>query len=106
MTVKTLKRKRNAGQLGVIVANVPEFLPNRSTAAKPPITIHEEILSGTPTIAGTRVPVATLIDYLRQGMTIDDFLAGYRGLSPADVDAVLARIREALEEGWLAERIG
>jgi hypothetical protein len=39
-------------------------------------------------------------------MTVDDFLAGYRGLSPADVDAVLARIREALEEGWLAEKIG
>jgi uncharacterized protein (DUF433 family) len=106
MTVKTLKRKRNPNQLGIIVADVPETLPNRRNAARPPITIHEEILSGTPTIAGSRVPVASLIDYLRQGMTVGDFLAGYRGLSPADVDAVLARIREALEEGWLAERIG
>lgn len=106
MTVKTLKRKPSSGQLGIIVAKVPEFLPNRSTATQPPITIHEEILSGTPTIAGSRVPVATLIDYLRQGMTVGDFLAGYRGLSSEDVDAVLARIREALEEGWLAERIG
>ena len=105
MTVKTLKLKRNQSQLRVIVADVPESLSKRRMAARPPITIHEEILSGTPTIAGSRVPVATLIDYLRQGMTVDDFLAGYRGLSPADVDAALAVIREALEDGWLAEKI-
>ncbi len=106
MTVKTLKRRPRPGQLGVIVADVPESLPPSSPTAQPPITIHGEILAGTPTIAGTRVPVTTLIDYLRQGMTVDDFLAGYRGLSPADVDAVLARVREALEQGWLAEKIG
>jgi uncharacterized protein (DUF433 family) len=41
------------------------------------ITCDEEILSGTPVFAGTRVPVATLIDYLKAGDSLDRFLDGF-----------------------------
>jgi len=41
------------------------------------ITCDEEILSGTPVFAGTRVPVAMLIDYLKAGDSLDRFLDGF-----------------------------
>ena len=33
-----------------------------------------EILGGTPVFAGTRVPVATLLDYLKAGDSLHEFL--------------------------------
>ncbi|HEX8457548.1 MAG TPA: DUF433 domain-containing protein [Pyrinomonadaceae bacterium] len=41
------------------------------------ITISPDVLSGTPVFAGTRVPVQTLLDYLKGGDSIDDFLEGF-----------------------------
>ena len=43
----------------------------------PPISTAPDILGGTPVFAGTRVPVQTLLDYLKAGETIDDFLQGF-----------------------------
>lgn len=85
--------------------------PTRSVAAKrkpklvPPITINPERLGGTPTIAGTRLPVVALIDYLNDDQAIANFKADFPGISDEQIQAVIERIREALEEGWLAERI-
>jgi uncharacterized protein (DUF433 family) len=41
------------------------------------ITISPDVMSGAPVFAGTRVPVQTLIDYLKAGESIDDFLDGF-----------------------------
>ncbi len=41
------------------------------------INISEEIMGGTPVFAGTRVPVQTLLEYLKAGESIDDFLDGF-----------------------------
>jgi uncharacterized protein (DUF433 family) len=41
------------------------------------MTISPEIMGGTPVFAGTRVPVQTLLDYLKAGEFIDDFLDGF-----------------------------
>ena len=38
------------------------------------ITSSPDVMGGTPVFAGTRVPVQTLIDYLKGGESIDDFL--------------------------------
>jgi uncharacterized protein (DUF433 family) len=34
----------------------------------------DEVLGGTPVFADTRVPVQTLIDYLKAGQSIEEFL--------------------------------
>ena len=34
-------------------------------------------MGGTPVFSGTRVPVQTLLDYLKAGDSIDDFLDGF-----------------------------
>ncbi len=43
----------------------------------PIITISNEVMGGTPVFAGTRVPLQTLLDYLKAGETIEDFLEGF-----------------------------
>jgi uncharacterized protein (DUF433 family) len=43
----------------------------------PIISISPDIMGGTPVFAGTRVPVETLLDYLKAGESIDDFLEGF-----------------------------
>jgi uncharacterized protein (DUF433 family) len=40
-------------------------------------SVSPEIMSGTPVFTGTRVPVQTLLDYLKVGESIDDFLDGF-----------------------------
>lgn len=41
------------------------------------ISASPEIMGGTPVFAGTRVPVQTLLDYLKAGESINDFLDGF-----------------------------
>ncbi len=41
------------------------------------ISVSPEIMGGTPVFAGTRVPIQTLLDYLKAGESIDDFLDGF-----------------------------
>ena len=47
-------------------------------------------MSGTPVFARTRVPVQTLLDYLKAGESIDDFLAGFPTVKREQVIAFLA----------------
>lgn len=42
-----------------------------------PITIDQDILSGTPVFQGTRVPVDALITNLESGLTLDAFLDNF-----------------------------
>jgi uncharacterized protein (DUF433 family) len=50
--------------------------------------------------------VTTLIDYLSAGCTVQEFLDDFEGaVSEQQVQAVLAKVREALAEGWLAEDV-
>ena len=41
------------------------------------IASSHDVMGGTPVFAGTRVPVQTLIDYIKGGESIDDFLDGF-----------------------------
>ena len=67
------------------------------------ITSSPDVMGGTPVFAGTRVPVQTLLDYLKAGESIDDFLDGshpieYRQVDKTD-DNRLDSIRNALMPG-------
>ena len=56
---------------------------------KPIITSWPEVMGGTPVFAGTRVPVQTLVDYLKGGESVDDFLEGFPTVSKEQVIAFL-----------------
>ncbi|BAT55149.1 hypothetical protein NOS3756_41280 [Nostoc sp. NIES-3756] len=53
------------------------------------ITASPDVMSGTPVFAGTRVPVSTLLDYLKAGESIDDFLEGFPTVKREQVIAFL-----------------
>ena len=62
-----------------------------------------DILGGTPVFTGTRVPVASLFDYLEAGETLDEFLRQFpsvkrdQAIAALDMarDTVLTRARPA-----------
>jgi uncharacterized protein (DUF433 family) len=49
------------------------------------ISVSHEIMSGIPVFTGTRVPIQTLLDYLKAGDSIDDFLDGFLTVSREQV---------------------
>jgi uncharacterized protein (DUF433 family) len=53
------------------------------------ITVSPEIMSGMPVFCGTRVPVQNLLDYLKAGESIDDFLDGFPTVKRDQVIAFL-----------------
>lgn len=53
------------------------------------ITSSPDVMSGTPVFAGTRVPVQTLLDYLKAGESINDFLEGFPTVKREQVIAFL-----------------
>jgi uncharacterized protein (DUF433 family) len=55
----------------------------------PVISTSSEIMGGTPVFSGTRVPVQTLLEHIRAGDSIDDFLLGYPTVTREQVIAVL-----------------
>ncbi|EIC21525.1 DUF433 domain-containing protein [Thiorhodovibrio frisius] len=66
------------------------------------IHTDSQIMGGTPVFAGTRVPVATLIDYLEAGDSIEDFLDGFPTVQREQVIALLERVRQQIDEQLLA----
>jgi uncharacterized protein (DUF433 family) len=62
-------------------------MPNSLISSTP------DIMGGTPVFTGTRVPVATLFDYLEAGKSIDDFLEGFRTVRREQVIGVLEAVK-------------
>ena len=53
------------------------------------IDIHPDICNGRPIIAGTRIPVQTIMEFLGAGDSIDEVLEAYPSLKREDVYACI-----------------
>ena len=53
------------------------------------VTSDPEILGGTPVFVGTRVPVATLFEYLESNFSLEEFLENFPSVSGELAKAVL-----------------
>jgi len=62
----------------------------------PVISMSPDVMGGTPVFAGTRVPVQTLLDYLKAGESIDDFLDGFPTVTKEQVIALLEEAEKQL----------
>ena len=60
------------------------------------ITSSADVMGGTPVFAGTRVPAQTLLDYLKSGESIDDFLEGFPTVSREQVIAFLEEAEQQI----------
>lgn len=70
--------------------------PNSTVEA---ISSSPDVMGGAAVFAGTRVPVATLIDYLEGGESIDDFLEGFPTVTRDQVIAFLEVTKANLPAG-------
>ena len=64
----------------------------------PVVTSSKEVMGGTPVFAGTRVPIQTLIDFLKAGDSIDDFLEGFPSVSREQVLGSLVEDEDQVEK--------
>lgn len=62
------------------------------------ITVNPAQMGGVPCIRGVRIPVATVVDLVAEGMTPDEILAAYPDLEAADIPAALRFAAEAVRE--------
>ena len=68
------------------------------------ITVRAGQMGGQPRIRNLRIPVATVVAMLADGMTHDDILAAYPDLERADIDEALRYAAEAVRERELPLR--
>jgi uncharacterized protein (DUF433 family) len=55
-----------------------------------------EIMGGTPVFIGTRVPLATLLDYLEAGQPLSEFLEDFPTVTRQQAVSALEQAKEAL----------
>jgi uncharacterized protein (DUF433 family) len=60
--------------------------------------VDPEVLGGTPVFKGTRVPVATLFDYLEDDYSLEEFLEYFPTVSREVATRILEQSKEALLE--------
>lgn len=60
------------------------------------VSTSPDTMGGTPVFAGTRVPIQTLLDYLKAGESIDDFLDGFPTVAREQVIVLLEEVEKNL----------
>lgn len=70
------------------------------------ITIEPTKMGGVPCIRGMRIPVATVVGMVAEGITVDEILADYPDLEADDVREALQYAAAAVRERELPLRLG
>lgn len=70
------------------------------------ITADPDKMGGVPCLRGLRIPVATVVDMIADGMSEDEILGAYPDLEAADIREALRFAAEAVRERELPLRTG
>ena len=62
------------------------------------ITVIPEQMGGTPCIRGLRIPVATVVEMVADGLATEEILRAYPDLEEEDIPEALRYAAEALRE--------
>ncbi|MCL4457037.1 MAG: DUF433 domain-containing protein [Nitrospirae bacterium] len=62
------------------------------------ITIDPDKMGGVPCIRGLRIPIATIVGMVANGMTEKEILDAYPDLEPEDIKEALLYAAEAVKE--------
>jgi uncharacterized protein (DUF433 family) len=68
------------------------------------ITTDPDMMGGQPCIRGMRMPVATVVAMVADGMTVSEIIAEHPDLTPEDVREALQYAAEAVRERELPLR--
>ena len=68
------------------------------------ITTDPDVMGGLPSIRGLRIPVATVVAMVADGMSTDEIIAELPDLTPEDVREALLYAAEAVRERELPLR--
>ena len=69
------------------------------------IDIHPDICNGRPVIAGTRIPVQTIMEFLGAGDSIDEVLEAYPSLKREDVYACIQFVAKLTTNHYQIQKI-
>lgn len=70
------------------------------------ITVRPDQMAGIPCIRGLRIPVATVVGMVADGMTESEILRDFPDLEPADIREALQYAAEAVRERELPLSVG
>ena len=70
------------------------------------ITIEPDKMGGVPCIRGLRIPVATVVGMIAEGMSVEEILADYPDLEADDIRQALQYAAEAVRGRELPLRLG
>ena len=95
----------NNGHIGYDSTYVPK---NREVSALKfnRITVDPRQMGGVPCIRGLRIPVATVVSMLADGMTTEEILQSFPDLESADIRESLQYAAAALRERELPLAVG
>ena len=62
------------------------------------VSVDHRIMGGVPCIVGTRIPVATLVSMIAEGMTTDEIVTDFPQISRDDVRQALQFAAETMRE--------
>ena len=62
------------------------------------ITVKPDQMGGVPCIRGLRIPVATVVGMVAEGMVHEEILKAYPDLEPEDLQEALYFVAEAVRE--------
>jgi len=62
------------------------------------ITVEADKMGGVPCIRGLRIPVATIVEMIADGMTEKEILKAFPDLQPEDIRQALQYAAEAVKE--------
>ncbi len=62
------------------------------------ISVRPDQMGGAPCIRGLRIPVATVVDMVADGMNKEEILAAYPDLEAEDIEEALHYAAEAVRE--------
>jgi len=102
MSINTHEQS-SSEQPGVIVLDSRSAELERLDEEAAPITTNPKRMGGTPVIGIQRMPVTTLLDYLIEGYSVDEFIESFPGTDRDKVIGALHKIREPFDEGLLTD---
>lgn len=69
------------------------------------IDVHPDICNGRPVIAGTRIPVQTIMEFLGAGDSIDEVLEAYPTLKREDIYACIQFAAKLMANHYQIQKI-